>query len=153
MKAPPKRKGNPARAFQSSSRISASMKAPPKRKGNHQPPAAGEPTTRLNESPSEKEGKFANHNHARLVAVRLNESPSEKEGKLCRFRCLPSTQCASMKAPPKRKGNWMANAQFANRRGASMKAPPKRKGNPGRWSSTATSPARLNESPSEKEGK
>ena len=35
---------------------------------------------RLNESPSEKEGKFRAIQHA-LDAVGLNESPSEKEGK------------------------------------------------------------------------
>ena len=36
----------------------------------------------LNESPSEKEGKCANHqNDENDVADGLNESPSEKEGK------------------------------------------------------------------------
>ena len=59
------------------------MKVPPKRKGNLaflQVCCGG--CARLNESPSEKEGKFApeagsvrEHNDC------LNESPSEKEGK------------------------------------------------------------------------
>ena len=82
------------------------MKVPPKRKGN---PSNGRPTGRhnstLNESPSEKEGKFGGTNEPlglkgpsmkvppkrkgnlesegmreRLPAS-LNESPSEKEGK------------------------------------------------------------------------
>ena len=61
---------------------SASMKALPKRKGN---PRIGSRAwmalPSLNESPSEKEGKWKGG----LVAIRfvtgLNESPSEKEGK------------------------------------------------------------------------
>ena len=41
-------------------RISASMKAPPKRKGNTAGcPSVTQPAEHLNESPSEKEGKFA----------------------------------------------------------------------------------------------
>ena len=62
---------------------SASMKVPPKRKGNCCP-------------------ELSNH----LRGTCLNESPSEKEGKFSSFR--PSfTRCAiaSMKVPPKRKGN------------------------------------------------
>ena len=35
----------------------------------------------LNESPSEKEGKFEAAYHVGQVHARLNESPSEKEGK------------------------------------------------------------------------
>ncbi len=58
------------------------MKAPPKRKGN----------SRRNRLPT-------------LLRTRLNESPSEKEGKCaCRYRAAEPRQ-ASMKAPPKRKGN------------------------------------------------
>ena len=66
----------------------ASMKVPPKRKGNPTPPewtanqAAG-----LNESPSEKEGKFAPPAPVPAGAIR-----------------------ASMKVPPKRKGNWGKNS-------------------------------------------
>ena len=58
------------------------MKALPKRKGNRSHRQHQGNTSRLNESPSEKEGKFApeagsvrEHNDC------LNESPSEKEGK------------------------------------------------------------------------
>ena len=61
---------------------SASMKVPPKRKGNLCVllSVIGE-TERLNESPSEKEGKFANNTSTSTTNSGLNESPSEKEGK------------------------------------------------------------------------
>ena len=65
----------------SSSRC-ASMKVPPKRKGNHPDSAA--------------------HHHG---WNRLNESPSEKEGKLVRPAGTAHPKRASMKVPPKRKGN------------------------------------------------
>ena len=83
------------------------MKVPPKRKGNSPGQYSRRDTQhRLNESPSEKEGKFlhglvelVNQAHASMkvppkrkgngrafgnsgeAAFRLNESPSEKEGK------------------------------------------------------------------------
>ena len=58
-----------------------------------------------------------------------------------------------MKALPKRKGNSEALHVEVTHRGASMKALPKRKGNL-KVSITTFSPGiRLNESPSEKEGK
>ena len=38
-------------------------------------------SSRLNESPSEKEGKFYSEAIRRFAQARLNESPSEKEGK------------------------------------------------------------------------
>ena len=83
----------------------------------------------LNESPSEKEGKWLFFGGQELrndasmkappkrkgnlvwcfpawVASRLNESPSEKEGKCARRRSFASASKASMKAPPKRKGNF-----------------------------------------------
>ena len=108
------------------------MKVPPKRKGNFQGAVFRfHPLSPLNESPSEKEGKFALNLDAvfkkrtlnespsekegkcgvvkavfELIGKTLNESPSEKEGKLCMWvwcRCfVPSP---SMKVPPKRKGN------------------------------------------------
>ena len=69
----------------------ASMKALPKRKGNS-----------------------TNHPHPGEPTFRLNESPSEKEGKLATVFLLPCAQfLASMKALPKRKGNpavsWVAD--------------------------------------------
>ena len=82
------------------------MKVPPKRKGNRAPPVVTGHSTALNESPSEKEGKFRENSEKRLgenpsmkvppkrkgnggigCSCRplgpLNESPSEKEGKSC----------------------------------------------------------------------
>ena len=61
----------------------ASMKVPPKRKGNCEGEGADGAFNlgRLNESPSEKEGKSENQVHRRRVLKSLNESPSEKEGK------------------------------------------------------------------------
>ena len=57
------------------------MKALPKRKGNA---CAGNTSTNfisLNESPSEKEGKYGGNAAKRRANRGLNESPSEKEGK------------------------------------------------------------------------
>ena len=60
-----------------------SMKVPPKRKGNHRnKEVVGVQLDTLNESPSEKEGKFLCHVHSIQAIDTLNESPSEKEGKL-----------------------------------------------------------------------
>ena len=59
----------------------------------------------------------------------LNESPSEKEGKFVREVPEGADLEASMKAPPKRKGNPVLHQRGARRFHASMKAPPKRKGN------------------------
>ena len=62
--------------------------------------------------------------------ARLNESPSEKEGK-----CLPKPKnnlaviAPSMKVPPKRKGNFHSSVSDVIVCEPSMKAPPKRKGN------------------------
>ena len=64
---------------------------------------------RLNESPSEKEGKSTIAPTSNCQNLCLNESPSEKEGKLS---SLTSSSVfwnrASMKVPPKRKGNTPA---------------------------------------------
>ena len=107
MKALPKRKGNAAEPPPLAAIISASMKALPKRKGNRETESLA---------------------HARLS--RLNESPSEKEGKFQVCHILTVTiQRASMKALPKRKGNAARVFQLKNRNLASMKALPKRKGN------------------------
>ena len=64
-------------------------------------------STTLNESPSEKEGKFIVPDGTGWGNRPLNESPSEKEGKSLPVRgerpSLPPQP--SMKVPPKRKGN------------------------------------------------
>ena len=82
------------------------MKVPPKRKGNTggfnlKNPLNGS----LNESPSEKEGKFLTVSNGGSARRRLNESPSEKEGKFMTRRGAGGARQASMKVPPKRKGN------------------------------------------------
>ena len=58
------------------------MKAPPKRKGN-----------------------VCTEMLVPVIGIGLNESPSEKEGKYVRGHLLTLLNFASMKAPPKRKGN------------------------------------------------
>ena len=81
------------------------MKVPPKRKGNsrNMPPA--------------------------VRYICLNESPSEKEGKFRNRMCMSASRIASMKVPPKRKGNWQPATRAWLHKKASMKVPPKRKGN------------------------
>ena len=82
MKALPKRKGNSFAPRDHSTGNQASMKALPKRKGNETLRNTPKDTPKsLNESPSEKEGKY------RLVHAKSRRSK------------------ASMKALPKRKGN------------------------------------------------
>ena len=83
---------------------------------------------RLNESPSQKEGKCASCTARRSMSSRLNESPSKKEGKYPLQPPLKPLVPASMKALPKRKGN--------------IKRP-----------TDEFKLVRLNESPSKKEGK
>ncbi len=81
MKVPPKRKGN-GRGKTTAMMLEPSMKVPPKRKGNELDAYAyADSQSALNESPSEKEGKYGLQ-------------------PLARSRSLPS-----MKVPPKRKGN------------------------------------------------
>ena len=81
MKVPPKRKGNSGIDFLVAGDIQPSMKVPPKRKGNSSSPAHHILAGSLNESPSEKEGKFMRESRSRRYRRSLNESPSEKEGK------------------------------------------------------------------------
>ena len=57
------------------------MKVPPKRKGNLVLAWVRSALPSLNESPSEKEGKFAIGFEEQHFFLPLNESPSEKEGK------------------------------------------------------------------------
>ena len=106
MKVPPKRKGNNPGNFQDPAACAASMKVPPKRKGNLVPVQTERRLERrLNESPSEKEGKYWSHLLHPISQVCLNESPSEKEGKFEGFSEAAGFRLASMKVPPKRKGN------------------------------------------------
>ena len=122
MKVPPKRKGNANCSRRSATFCSKpSMKVPPKRKGN----AAPIPSMKV---PPKRKGNRVEFD-LNPDALALNESPSEKEGK---FRCadvLPAVRHPSMKVPPKRKGNlfWKMEKLFCLN--PSMKVPPKRKGN------------------------
>ena len=59
----------------------------------------------LNESPSEKEGKFSVTRTVNQQMMTLNESPSEKEGKFASPPVGQNLIRPSMKVPPKRKGN------------------------------------------------
>ena len=82
------------------------MKVPPKRKGNNCVPAGRRlRPVGLNESPSEKEGKYEFIRRNQICLRRLNESPSEKEGKSDTKYDNEQVALASMKVPPKRKGN------------------------------------------------
>ena len=82
----------------------------------------------------------------------LNESPSEKEGKYGDRVGDVTLRPASMKVPPKRKGNDAVILGVHSESDASMKVPPKRKGNH-LLLFRGVRGGRLNESPSEKEGK
>ena len=84
----------------------------------------------------------------------LNESPSEKEGKWARLlRVNGAVEVASMKVPPKRKGN--TGAPEVPAKGCCLNESPSEK--EGKFLQRLLEPnksvARLNESPSEKEGK
>ena len=57
------------------------MKVPPKRKGNGCTGCGAVHAHGLNESPSEKEGKYDAYQRILKARISLNESPSEKEGK------------------------------------------------------------------------
>ena len=85
---------------------SPSMKVPPKRKGNS-----------------------IHRTVYRHATSALNESPSEKEGKYHRPRRGAKRVDPSMKVPPKRKGNPQTATTSPGAKVPSMKVPPKRKGN------------------------
>ena len=89
-----------------------------------------------------------------LGGLALNESPSEKEGKFSTAVSAFGTLIGpSMKVPPKRKGNDVFLCCRSPCEYPSMKVPPKRKGNPETNFGTFSDETALNESPSEKEGK
>ena len=106
MKVPPKRKGNISAMMGPPSFCRPSMKVPPKRKGN-------------------LSDKIIKENYART----LNESPSEKEGKYGLMARVAGGDYPSMKVPPKRKGNSILGIVLFYTTMPSMKVPPKRKGN------------------------
>ena len=83
----------------------------------------------------------------------LNESPSEKEGKWARLlRVNGAVEVASMKVPPKRKGN--TGAPEVPAKGCCLnESPSEKEGKFAQAAALAGVSERLNESPSEKEGK
>ena len=95
MKVPPKRKGNWRRLARCLSVFSRpSMKVPPKRKGNCGGLPRDSCACTLNESPSEKEGKYPAGTALVVDNLALNESPSEKEGKSALLAEMPATDSA-----------------------------------------------------------
>ena len=64
-----------------------------------------------------------------FAIVALNESPSEKEGKFPGVAVARIIDGPSMKVPPKRKGNSNCSVIKIAELFPSMKVPPKRKGN------------------------
>ena len=106
------------------------MKVPPKRKGNHHVNLESVDGGTLNESPSEKEGKYKDLNTLAVALLALNESPSEKEGKSSGLVFSSFLNAALNESPSEKEGK---SSQLSV--------------NPVCKTST------LNESPSEKEGK
>ena len=84
---------------------------------------------------------------------RLNESPSQEEGKFKQVRGAATGNHASMKALPKRKGNNPQQLLGRRRRLASMKPPPNRKENKRVHGGAPVGRRCLNESPAQKERK
>ena len=83
------------------------MKVPPKRKGNADSTESyGSLKEPLNESPSEKEGKWG---CLRLIAqyfLSLNESPSEKEGKRDTGGAALVARHSLNESPSEKEGKW-----------------------------------------------
>ena len=89
---------------------------------------------RLNESPSEKEGKFLGHRRSVRILSSLNESPSEKEGKSGAIPAAGTHAIPSLnESPSEKEGKYCEVFILCTGDAvASMKVPPKRKGNSGR---------------------
>ena len=86
--------------------------------------------------------------------VPLNESPSEKEGKFPIVLILIyGLTVPSMKVPPKRKGNRYFRALSPRRFKALNESPSEKEGKSWLSKGTVSGNSALNESPSEKEGK
>ena len=109
MKALPKRKGNIGRTLTLLQHLRLN-ESPSQKEGKFFHWSADGPLTlSLNESPSQKEGKWVFSSPSLHYIFCLNESPSQKEGKLRKTVAVPEVHIASMKALPKRKGNSRAS--------------------------------------------
>ena len=107
------------------------MKALPKRKGNpHSEATRAVLISSLNESPSEKEGKYPHQQNEDRERESLNESPSEKEGKFLRI-----------------------DVEYRSINGGLNESPSEKEGKSTHPTRESGSNSGLNESPSEKEGK
>ena len=83
----------------------------------------------------------------------LNESPSQKEGKFAELMGALEGYLASMKALPKRKGNANLDEHGDDRGDSLNESPSQKEGKSSLFASPALDTASLNESPSQKEGK
>ena len=82
------------------------MKVPPKRKGNLELGLNWDgKRTALNESPSEKEGKFSGQGGIIQANTPSMKVPPKRKGNPATAFVLPYIYSPSMKVPPKRKGN------------------------------------------------
>ena len=107
----------------------------------------------LNESPSEKEGKYVFDRVDKFAHAGLNESPSEKEGKShSKVACDGIDINASMKALLKRKGN-SAPGSRCRLLPCLNESPSEKEGKCAIPAAGTHAIPSLNESPSEKEGK
>ncbi|WP_210401025.1 hypothetical protein, partial [Rothia sp. HMSC064F07] len=85
------------------------------------------PGLALNESPSEKEGKWATVNKAECMAFYPSmKVPPKRKGNVSRLERQHLRLTPSMKVPPKRKGNLAARSSVLSLVVPSMKVPPKR---------------------------
>ena len=81
MKVPPKRKGNTTTRTWWAISWHSLNESPSEKEGKYRALSITLYQLTLNESPSEKEGKYSFETMADFEAFALNESPSEKEGK------------------------------------------------------------------------
>ena len=108
------------------------MKVPPKRKGNQQHHDHPQHPRRLNESPSQKEGKSECERGSTYMLAGLNESPSQKEGKSTPLYPALTSWTRLNESPSQKEGKYLSLQNPPPFAKASMKVPPKRKGNEGK---------------------
>ena len=111
--------------------MTPSMKVPPKRKGNILVFSfISQEFQALNESPSEKEGKYLQRKtFCAVLCVPSMKVPPKRKGNFGAFYLPHLMHSPSMKVPPKRKGNGAIRSGCVGVLYPSMKVPPKRKGN------------------------
>ena len=110
------------------------------------------PTDGLNESPSQKEGKFHTAPTRAPPDTASMKVPPKRKGNSRQFFYLTPSNCLN-ESPSQKEGKWTYTRTTVTRNRASMKVPPKRKGNAAGAGMMFTACVSLNESPSQKEGK